>query len=346
MIFEGREILENPKEAQYYRLRRRFTAGITGNKVWLYTVEVVDDLQADKPIIRLRRWRARKTKRYLMWKPTRAYNVRSRQQWDNASKIIEGLLPQLPRMKDPNFVPRALELRANLPSGSASPGGSRPLPADPESPEQTPSEEEWEAAYLHERAQRRISNKQLREMRAHVKTYAHVLRYFERLVNEPATGETQIHDFIKQTKPRWLFGLEYSSIDNEVYFPPGTKNFRFDIMLRRLDGFKDLVELKSPNTPLFRRKTSKRSALTPPLAEALGQVVAYLDACDEFRQKDLFRPKAFIIIGNSAVDDEKQRRMLQSHLAQVELLTYSALIERGKNLVRYLRGKHNRPRRA
>ena len=342
MKFEGRDLLESPRDTEYYRLRRRFTAGITGNKVWLYTVDVSDDLQAGKPILRLRRWRARKARRKPIWKPTRAYNVRSLEQWDQASRIIEGILPQLKKMKDPLFLPSALEIGDTSSGRSHAKGDSPQLPADPAAPDDSPSEEEWQAAYLHERSQRRVTNKQLREMKAHVKTYAHILRYFEKLVSNPATGENEIHRFIKSTKPRWLFGLEYSSIDNEVFFPPGTLDFRFDIMLGRVDGFRDLVELKSPNVPLFRRKTTKRSALTAPLSEALGQVVAYLDACDEYRQKDLFRPKAFIVIGNESVDDSKQRRLLQSHLTQVEILTYTALIERGKSLLQHLRGMQHK----
>ena len=110
-------------------------------------------------------------------------------------------------------------------------------------------------------------------------------------------------------------------------------------MLKRFDGFKDLVELKSPNARLFRKASERRSRLTGPLAEALGQVVAYLNACDMYQRIDLFRPKAFIVIGNKTTDDEKQRRLLQSHLTQVEILTYSSLIERGESLLRHLRGK-------
>jgi hypothetical protein len=339
MKVEGRELTETQNEATYYKLLKRYSVGISSNSVWLYTVDVTQDIQAKRPIVRLRRWRARLANGKAIWSPTRAYNVRSKEQWDQAAGVIEASLHDLRGMADSRFRPAI-----RLLGGSEDEASSDPAPSAAPDPanigqEPSPTEDEFERELLQARAEKRVAEKRYRELRKHVRTYRHLLGRFRRLVDDPKTGETEIHEFIETNTPRWLFGLEYADIQSEVYFPPGKKDFRFDLMLKRFDGFKDLVELKSPNARLFRKATERRSKLTSPLAEALGQVVAYLNACDLYQRTDLFRPKAYIVIGNRATDDEKQRRLLQSHLTQVEILTYSSLIERGESLLQHLKGK-------
>jgi len=63
-------------------------------------------------------------------------------------------------------------------------------------------------------------------------------------------------------------------------------------MLRRNDGFLDLVELKGPNTNLFDMRTRNRTNINVDLSTALGQVLAYLHECDRGKRKKIFKPKA------------------------------------------------------
>jgi len=147
-----------------------------------------------------------------------------------------------------------------------------------------------------------------------------------------------VHEFIEKANPFWLFGLEYLALDCKVPFPEKKPVFFFDIMLRRLDGFHDLVELKGPNDSLFDRRTKNRWKLNAKLSEALGQVIVYLDACDRYRRAGLFKPKAVIVIGNKETDNLRQRKLLGSRLAHVEILTYSELVARGGQLLKHLEG--------
>src|SRR5439155_13628633 len=142
--------------------------------------------------------------------------------------------------------------------------------------------------------------------------------------------------FIERNKPFWMFGLEYTDVESKVKFPPRSKKFEFDLMLRRIDGFTDLVELKGPNESLFDRRTRRRSKLNTALAEALGQVFTYLNECDRHGAFRLFKPKAIVVIGNRRTDDPRQRRLLTSHLARVEILTYSDLFCHGTRLLKHL----------
>jgi hypothetical protein len=336
MRYNGRDLIEGANEQDYYSLRRRYTVGISSNNVWMYTVDVADDVRSGKPVVRLRRWRARRDGSRAVWRPTRAYNVRSKEQWDRAAQTVEACLSELGRMADPRFRGAFSRLDSQA---AAAPGAQSQQSGSEVSDDAAPTMDELEQELMHAKAERRMAERRYRELRQHGRAYRHILSNLTNLVASPETGETEIHHFIMEHNARWLFGLEYSALQTEVWFPPGTRDFRFDLMLKRFDGFNDLVELKSPNARLFAREAKRRSRLTRPLSGALGQVIAYLNACDRFQSRDLFRPKAFIVIGKESTDAPEQRRLLQSHLTQVEILTYSSLIERGRSLLEHVRGR-------
>ena len=92
-------------------------------------------------------------------------------------------------------------------------------------------------------------------------------------------------------------------------------------MLRRNDGFLDLVELKGPNTNLFDMRTRNRTNINVDLSTALGQVLAYLHECDRGKRKKIFKPKALTVIGRRTKENDRQKRLLVSHLARVDVLT-------------------------
>jgi hypothetical protein len=337
MRFEGRALVESENDQKYCSLTRRYSVGLSSNRVWLYTVDVSMDLRSDKPIVRMRRWRARGTGRRAEWRPTRAYNVRSKEQWDRAAPLVESCLLELGGMADPRFLAVFSRLD-RLASDTTS---------KVDTTTDTPSVDDLERELVHAKSERRLAERRYAELRQHAKTYKHVLSTLQELIDDSDTGETAVHNFIMDRNARWLFGLEYSSLNKEVWFPPKKREFRFDFMLQRFDGFSDLVELKSPNVRLFHKEgRGKRSRLSRQLSGALGQVVAYLNACSQYQSKDLFRPKAFIVIGKTETDNPEQRRLLQSHLTQVEILTYSSLIERGKSLLEHISGRPIRARKG
>ena len=173
-------------------------------------------------------------------------------------------------------------------------------------------------------------------MKRHVGTYRKILREFQAAIDDPDANETTVHHFIEEKKPFWLFGLEYVDLESKVAFPPNTKEFEFDFMLRRLDGYMDLVELKGPDESLFDRRTRRRSKLNVALSTALGQVLTYLSECDRRPSLRLFKPKAIIVIGNKRTDNPRERRLLMSHLTRVEILTYTELLNHGTKLLKLM----------
>lgn len=92
------------------------------------------------------------------------------------------------------------------------------------------------------------------------------------------SGEKAIQHFL-EAHP-WLLGLDYARVRPRQPVVRGAVDF----LLERFDGFHDLLELKSPNDPLFEvigPKADIRSAstfrLSKPLSLALAQVHAYRD---------------------------------------------------------------------
>jgi len=173
-----------------------------------------------------------------------------------------------------------------------------------------------------------------------------VTNELEELIKQPQITETEVHEFLDKKKAYWIFGLQYMNLESEVHFPPDSEGFWFDLMLKRNDDLYDLVELKGPQVKLFSPKTKKRTKLNSKLAEALMQAIIYLDACDRSTFKDILKPKAWIIIGSRETDNITQRRLLQSHLAGIEILTYQDLVDQGKMLLEHIKMPKRRRHRT
>lgn len=326
------------REWNRVRVVKRTVTGIQPNHAWLYTVDELADVESGEIVLQIVRWRARfDDQRHPIWFNRSRYNVRSVEQWDSASKAIDSYLSGSKLPSDLLFtedfaqVERGARRKRGLSDSDGEDSGAIVAKLRRELKDER-------SAHAAETAAKRKAHAWKRQLKRHVGTYRRVFSDFCDLVRQPDTDETFIHNFIAERNPFWLFGLEYLGLDCKVPFPEKKPRFFFDIMLRRMDGFHDLVELKGPNDSLFDRRTKNRWKLNAKLAEALGQVVVYLDVCDRYRRSGLFKPKAVIVIGNKKTDNIRQRKLLSSRLAHVEVLTYSELAEHGRQLLRHLEG--------
>jgi len=327
------------REFAEVRVIRRTITGLASNHAWLYTVDELNEVSSGRTIIQIARWQTRfDIEHHPVWLNRSRYNVRSLEQWETAHTAVESYLDGSQLREDPQFIEDFAPV-SKAESGVRSSSITQVKSDDGRGQEIIDLKEQVraeQAARATESAGRRKANTWLRQVRRHVKVYRKALGEFRDLVASPTTTETQIHDSIAEANAFWLFGLDYISLDSKVPFPPKKPAFYFDLMLRRLDGFHDLVELKGPNERLFDPTTKHRGKLNKNLSEALGQVMVYLDACDRYRRTGLFKPKAVIVIGKKGTDDPRQRRLLASHLAHVEVITYSELLGRGSQLLKYL----------
>ena len=316
----------------------RTVTGIQPNHTWLYSVDELEDINTENVVLQIVRWRARfDGKQHPVWVNRSRYNIRSIEQWDASSKVIDAYLNSSKLPSDPLFLEDFVQVDAGAKRGrgraDVDEGGS-----EIEVTNLRRQLKEERSARATETAAKQRAHAWKRQLKRHVGTYRRTFSDFCALLKRAETGETEIHDFINERNPFWLFGLEYLGLDCKVPFPEKKPQFFFDIMLRRMDGFHDLVELKGPHDSLFDRRTKNRWKLNSKLSEALGQVIVYLDACDRFRRAGLFKPKAVIVIGNKETDNARQRKLLSSRLAHVEVLTFSELAEHGRQLLKHLEG--------
>ena len=62
-----------------------------------------------------------------------------------------------------------------------------------------------------------------------------------------------------------------------------------------------------------------------------------LHICEVTNLKNILKPKAMIVIGKEKTDKPTERRIFQSYLNNVELITYTELLQRGKSLLNYIK---------
>jgi hypothetical protein len=175
---------------------------------------------------------------------------------------------------------------------------------------------------------------------------------FEAVIDNPAAKEVgDIQAALK--KIPWVFGPEYKSYD---YRKAGDEIP--DGRLKRVDGLSDILEVKLPSEEVLRVGTKGRRFISPKCAEAIGQLISYLEYYhssystendDETKEEILvdrlekyYRPKGILLIGRRsktkvnatklASDNEPKfmRRILSYHHG-IEILTFDDLLERARN---------------
>ena len=164
-------------------------------------------------------------------------------------------------------------------------------------------------------------------------------RDYRNLLAKSDASETDFQEFIKENP--LLLGLEYAEVMSRARFLSG----ELDFVVRRHDGYRDLLELKGPNEPiiLFRGDVEKRPSaysLAPKLAQALAQVQLYREwiATSSAENRDLYGvtrdPRTTIVIGrDDRLPNETARKILRQlnvTLHRMRVLPYDILADRAE----------------
>ena len=165
---------------------------------------------------------------------------------------------------------------------------------------------------------------------------------FEKLVSnfkETHADEEQIQVFLQEHP--WFFGLDY--LDQTPKKRVGSKG-TVDFYLERLQGVKDVFELKLPSHSLF----DSNGKMSADLGKAITQIIDYLEDIMAYgstirvSEKEeigelIGRPRGFIIIGTCK--DEKTRKkmeILNAYLHGIQILSYDNIIRKAENTCRNL----------
>lgn len=143
----------------------------------------------------------------------------------------------------------------------------------------------------------------------------------------------------------WLFGVNYKKPIEKTKI--NITGIMPDYLFPTLDGFVDVLEIKLPDNEVINKDTSHPGSWkwTAETNIAIGQVVNYLGEIDRLRLEieknvkaeygyeiSLLKPRAYILIGNSAGwdgDKKEGLRKMNHALHGIEVLTYKDLFDRG-----------------
>ncbi len=169
--------------------------------------------------------------------------------------------------------------------------------------------------------------------------YRKAYQLFSDLVSDPDTPEPKIQKHLD--KNAWIFGSEYSELLKRRTW---TRDDRLDFMLRRtVDGFLEIVEIKTPFQEALLRYDSSHDSYFPSakLSAVIGQVIRYIEEVERGRDSilakdgsDTLKIRARIIIGRDG-DTEQQNalRNFNAHLHRIEIYTFDQLLRVGKRVL-------------
>ena len=194
------------------------------------------------------------------------------------------------------------------------------------------------------------------------------LSFYQQSLDELQMRLTKNHPEVKGTdswqswiyRNHWLFGVQYlTPIEKEKINFDNIPDFLFP----SVDGFIDILEIKKPTYETIRKDTSHAGSYVwgTETNKAIGQVVNYIQSTelnqlflkDRINEKygeeypipiQLIKPRAFILIGNSAEWNRRQKeafRTLNYSLHGIKVLTYTDLIRWGESIILMLSKKED-----
>lgn len=151
---------------------------------------------------------------------------------------------------------------------------------------------------------------------------------FEKLLNSPTVSERDIHAMLK--REAWMFGAHYQNVVKSE--KAMTIKSRDDFLLKRIDDYYDIVELKSPKANLFVNKGVKR-VMSRDLKDSISQVIGYLTEKRKYYLSvkdqtgiDAFFPKGIIVIGRTKPEDRELLKAHKEFLHSLDIWTYDDLL--------------------
>lgn len=158
-----------------------------------------------------------------------------------------------------------------------------------------------------------------------------ILDDFDKLIEKKGIRETKISQFLQENF--WIFGPEYVAVSAEDKL--GLKS-RTDFLVRKHDGFHDIIEMKLPGIKLFTKK-NEREVWASTVGNAVNQMMDYLTKYSflylsqkEQTGLDVFMPTGIIIVGRSTERNDYLLRVSNSYLHRIEIVTYDTLVRRAR----------------
>lgn len=147
----------------------------------------------------------------------------------------------------------------------------------------------------------------------------------------------------------WIFGPSYEEVIPKRKADPENQP---DFVLKRYDGFCDVVEIEKPDKPLLTKPDkSGKSQATAALNHAISQAMDYIDSYNENFMKLFYQdaqesavnpihayyPKGIVIMGRDKDTDRKKLRQLNNFLHNIIVLTYDEFLKQSERMLNMLK---------
>ena len=144
------------------------------------------------------------------------------------------------------------------------------------------------------------------------------------------------------TENTWVFGSPYIKVLDERSID---ENNEADYLLKSVDGFTDIAEIKRPKLELWKKDGHGNWSPRSELTEAITQCMAYMFAldrktCDSSKEECIgsmiMRSKCLLIIGRSESWNNQQKRslrLLNSTLHGITVITYDMVLENAEKML-------------
>jgi hypothetical protein len=147
---------------------------------------------------------------------------------------------------------------------------------------------------------------------------------------------------------KWIFGPWFedvipkrmADVENEP-----------DFILKRYDGFADVVEIESPGKDLFTKPNkSNKSQPRAELIQAFTQIIDYVDSYNNNFKEELYKdvaagvdnplnpykPRGLLIIGRDKKTERRKLRQLNSFLNNVSIMTYDEFLINAESMLDFI----------
>jgi hypothetical protein len=189
----------------------------------------------------------------------------------------------------------------------------------------------------------------LQSFKSNIDSYRKVLKTIR---NDLTTFEKdEPHFQTLLTENKWIFGPWYEDVLPKRKADTANEP---DFVLKRFDGFADIVEIEAPGKELFTKPDrSKKSQPRSELIQAFSQIIDYIDSYneafkDEFYKDAMngidnplnpYRPKGIVIIGRFKKSEKIKLRQLNSFLNHVSIITYDEFIRNSESMLDFIEKK-------
>lgn len=144
------------------------------------------------------------------------------------------------------------------------------------------------------------------------------------------------------TNNTWVFGSPYVKVLDERSID---ENNEADYLLKSVDGFTDIAEIKRPKFELWKKDKHGNYSPRSELTEAITQCMTYMFTLDRKTfdsskegclDSMIMKSKCLLIIGRSEKWDNKQKqslRLLNSTLHGITIMTYDMVLKNAEQML-------------